>query len=608
MSKPQDVLPHWDTQTVYPGLESAEFLAGFQSLMQAITDLVALFDAHGINRVETAPLDDATVTKFDAIVGAMNETLTAVNTMRSYLFAFLTTDSRNETAQARFSELQPYLSKLELLGTRFTAWIGSQDVDGLITRSPLAADHAYVLHKARQGALHLMPPTEEDLASELGLTGSSSWQRLFNDFTSQLTVTLELDGQTQTVPLTAAQNLAFRPERDVRERAHLAVLHTLEEASVPLAAALNAIKGETLTLCRRRGWESPLDMALFDNALDRPTLDAMMAACRDAFPHFQRYLKARARLMGLPVLAWYDQLASLGQGSQSYTYTDATQFVSHQFASYSTQMAQLAQRAFSENWIDAEPRAGKSGGAFCMSLRDDESRILLNFESNFNSVGTLAHELGHAYHNLALARRTPLQKYMPMTLAETASTFCQKIVENAALQTAVPQDQIILLDGLLEYATRVVLGATSNFLFEQSVFEKRAQRDLSAAEFCALEVAAQKETRGDAIHPDHFHPYRWAYVPHYYIATYYNFPYIFGLLFGLGLYAQYQANPDGFRAGYDDLLSATGLGDAADLAARFGLDIRQKAFWQASLDVLRADVDRFEQLTMAHGLSGIVTH
>ncbi len=598
MSKPQDVLPHWDLQTIFPGLESEEFTAVFQSLRQEINDLVALFDEHNINRVNVRPLEAATVAIFDTIISRMNEILEKVNTMRSYLYGFLTTDSRNEVAQARFSELQPYFSKLDLLGTRFTAWIGSLDVDGLVAQSPMAAEHAYVLHKARQGSLHLMSPDEEALASELGLTGLSSWQRMFTDFTSQIKVTLELDGETQTLPLTAVQNLAFRPERDVRERAHQAVLQTLEEASVPLAAALNAIKGETLTLCRHRGWQSPLDMALFDNALDRPTLDAMMTACRDAFPDFQRYLKARAKLMGLPVLAWYDQLAPLGQGSQTYTYTDATQFVTRQFASYSPQMAGLAQRAFHENWIDAEPRAGKSGGVFCMSLRDDESRILMNFEPTFTGVSTLAHELGHAYHNVALAHRTALQKYMPMTLAETASTFCQKIVENAALATAVPQDQLVILDGLLEYATRVVLGATSNFLFEQAVFEKRAQRELSAAEFCALEIEAQKETRGDAIHPDHFHPYRWAYVPHYYFATYYNFPYIFGLLFGLGLYAQYQVDPTGFQAGYDDLLSATGLGDAADLAARFGLDIRQKAFWQASLDVLRADVDRFEKLTI----------
>jgi pepF/M3 family oligoendopeptidase len=428
------------------------------------------------------------------------------------------------------------------------------------------------------------------------MTGGTSWQNMFSNFTSQLKVAIELEGEMQTLPLTAVQNLYFNTDRTVRERAHQAVLHTLEETAVPLAAALNAIKGETLTLTKRRGWESPLDMALFENAMDRQTLDAMMGACRRAFPDFQRYLKARARVLGLPVLAWYDQLVPLGQSQQSWSYDDAAQFVVRQFGTYSPAMQQMAQRAFQENWIDAEPRSGKNGGAFCMSLRHDESRILLNFESSFTSVGTMAHELGHAYHNVTLAQRTPLQKYMPMTLAETASTFCQKIVENAALKEAPTQDQIIITDGLLEYATRVILGASSNFLFEQAVFEKRAQRELSVAELCELDVETQRQTRGDAIDPEQLHPYRWAYVPHYYFATYYNFPYIFGLLFGLGLYAQYQAAPDSFKAGYDDLLASTGLGDAADLAARFGLDIRQPAFWDASLGVLRADVDRFEEL------------
>lgn len=602
MSETKNNLPHWNLETVYPGLASAEFTAALQTLCQDINDLVALFDEQGINRVEAAPLDTAVIHTFEAVIGRFNETLTAVNTMRSYLYGFITTDSRNTTAQARYSELQPYLSKIDLLATRFTAWIGSLDVDGLITQSPAAADHAYALQRAKKGAIHLMSPMEEDLASELGITGSTSWQNMFNNFTTRLKVSVELDGEQQTLPLTAAQNLAFHQDREVRARAYYAVLQTLEEAAVPLAAALNAIKGESLALAKRRGWESPLEMALFDNALDRPTLEAMMAACRRAFPDFQRYLKARARALGLSVLAWYDQLVPLGQGSQSWSYDEANRFVISQFGSYSRPMQQLAERAFLENWIDAEPREGKSGGAFCMGLREDESRILLNYEFSFTAVSTLAHELGHAYHNVCLAQCTPLQKYTPMTLAETASTFCQKIVENAALETADTQDQIIIIDGLLEYATRVILGASSNFLFEQAVFEKRVQRELSIEEFCELDVATQKETRGEAIDPALLHPYRWAYVPHYYFATYYNFPYIFGLLFGLGLYAQYQANPDHFRAGYDELLASTGMDDAAALAARFGLDIRQPAFWETSLDVLRADVERFENLIMNYEL------
>jgi pepF/M3 family oligoendopeptidase len=516
--------------------------------------------------------------------------------MNAYLQSFLATDSRNNLAQAKYSELQQYFARLSLLDTRLTAWLGSLDVEVLIEQSEVAQEHAFMVRRAKQEALHLMSPAEEALAAELKLTGSSSWYRMFSTYTSQLTVEVEVEGEMQALPLTAAQNLAYNPDRNVRQRAHEAVETTLKAAAVPLAAALNSIKGETLTMSKRRGWESPLDKVLFDNAIDRPTLEAMMTATRASFTDFQRYLKARARVLGLPVLAWYDRLVPLGEGSKRWDYNEATQFVVEQFATYSSRLSGLATRAFDENWIDAEPRDGKRGGAFCMPLRQGESRILANYQSTFTEVSTLAHELGHAYHNLNLAERTPLQRSLPMTLGETASTFCQKIIENAALKTADTQDQIIILDGSLEYAVRVVLGASSDFIFEQNLFERRKQRDLSVEELCELVTAAQRETLGDAIDPEILFPYRWVYVPHYYVTSYYNFPYTFGLLFGLGLYARYQAEPEAFKAGYDELLSSTGMGEAADLAANFGIDTRQAAFWEASLDVLRAEIDRFERL------------
>ena len=598
MSK-NGTLPHWDLTAVYPSLESDEFNAGFNALLGQIDDLTAYFDAQGIDRVETAVIDADTVATFEAVIERFNVLLDDAYTLHAFINGHITTDSRNAVAQAKYSKMQPALAKLSLLGTRLTAWLGSLDGEVLQEKTAVAATHAYVLRRAQKEAQHLMSPAEEALAAELRLTGSSRWTRMFSTYTSQLTVDVELEGEVKTLALTAAQNLAYHKDRSVRRRAHEGVLSVLKMASIPLASALNAIKGETLALSKRRGWESPLDMVLFNNAIDRDTLDAMMTATKAAFPDFRRYLRARARALGLPVLAWYDRLVPLGEGTQSWAYKDAAQFVIGQFGTYSPKMQELAVRAFSENWIDAEPRDGKRGGAFCMRLRGEESRILSNFEPGFTSVGTLAHELGHAYHNLNLARRTPLQRSTPMTLAETASTFCQKIVENAALKTADSQDQLVILDGLLEYATRVVLGASSNFMFEEALFEKRKQRELSVDELCALDVEMQQAASGDAVDPEQLHPFRWAYVPHYYVATFYNFPYTFGLLFGLGLYAQYKQDPEPFKSGYDDLLSSTGMSEAAELAARFGFDVRESSFWEASLDVLRNDIDRFVALVDA---------
>jgi pepF/M3 family oligoendopeptidase len=593
MSK-QTQLPQWDMSVVYPSLDSAQFEADYQATIEAIADLAAFFDDKAINRVEREP--DNAVEILETAVHRYNSTLDQLYTLYVYILSFVVTDSRNSQAQARLSEFQPHLARISLLGTRLTAWLGSLNVDGLIEQSAVAQDHAYILRKAKIAADHLMPPTEEDLAAELNLTGSSSWRQLFNTYVSQLSVEIELDGEPQTMPLTAAQNLNYNPDRDVRQRAHEAVETALKNAVTPCAAALNSLKGESLTLSQRRGWDSPLDEVLFDNVIDRETLEAMFTAVRHAYPDLRRYLQAKARALGLPVLKWYDRLVPLGQSSQSWSYEDAQTFVIDQFATYSPRLSQLAQRAFSENWIDAALGDAKRGGAFCTWLRDGESRILTNFEASFTAVGTLAHELGHAYHNLNLTHRTALQRDMPMTLAETASTFCQKIVEEAALSKADDHDKRIILDGRLEYAVRVLLGAPSDFAFETAVFEKRKLRALSSDELCEMMAAAQKETFGEAIDNDCLHPYRWVYVPHFYGSNYYNFPYIFGLLFGLGLYAYYQSNPNTFKAGYDDLLANTGMDNAAELAARFGINIRDTAFWNASLDVLRGDINTFDLL------------
>lgn len=592
----EQTLPHWNMDVVYPGLDSDEFKADLAKAKELIASLDNKFDEWQINKRDDADVDETTVQRFEAVVTEINEIADFIGTLQAYLFSYLSTDSRNTTAHAYFSQFKQPMAQLSKMQTRLTAWLGSMDTEALVDQSDVAQQYQYMIYQAKMGATKLMSPTEEALAADLRITGSNSWGEMFRTYSSQLTVEMELDGEKQEMPLTAAQNLAFSEDRDVREQAYTNSLKTLEKAAVPMAAALNAIKGEAITLSKKRGWDEPLDQVLFNNSIDRATFDAMQTATRNAFPDFQRYLKTRAKLLGLDVMRWYDRLAPIGKSSQSWSYDDAAQFVVDQFGTYSDKLRDMAARAFSEGWVDAEPRDGKRGGAFCMPLRRDESRIMMNFEPSFTSVSTMAHEFGHAYHNVALSIRPPLQRGLPMTLAETASTFCQKIVENAALKTATPNDQLIITDGQLEYAARVVLGATSNFIFEDAVFKKRAERELSVEEFIEMDQAAQKEGVGDAIEEGYLHPYRWAYVPHYYMSHYYNFPYTFGLLFGLGLYALYQENPEEFKQGYDDLLSMTGMGEAAELASKFGIDIRSQAFWEGSLDVLRDDIARFDEL------------
>ncbi len=596
-------LPHWDMTVVYPGLDSAEFEAGFGSAVSAIDRLQTFFDEHEIGSqvptpIDAAALTPALVTRFEQVLTLFNETMEQFIQIGSYITCFIATNSRNTVAQAKMSQLQMQGVRLSKLGSRLTAWLGTLPIDALLSLSSLAAEHEYVLRKAQIEAEHLLTPAEEELAAELGPTGGDGWSKLYGTYSSQLEVTVPLPTGEKTMPMSAARNLAYHQDRSVRQAAHAAELAVWEGASVPLAASLNAIKGEVNTLVQRRGWDSALAVSLFQNNIDAASLDAMLTAARESFPDFRRYLRAKARALGLEKLAWYDLFAPIGQNGRVWEYGEGAEFIVAQFGAFSDKMRNLAERAFTENWIDAEPRPGKRDGAFCLKLRGEESRILANFKNDFTAVRTLAHELGHAYHNLNLAPRTMTQKSTPMTLAETASIFCETVVKNAALAQMDSAERLLILETSIQGSCQVVVDITSRFLFEESVFAGRKARELSVDEFCHLMRDAQLQTYGDGLDASQLHPYMWAAKSHYYSTgrSYYNFPYMFGLLFALGLYARYQDDPETFRGDYDELLSSTGMFPAAELAARFDIDIQTPDFWRSSLDVIRSDIAAFEEM------------
>jgi pepF/M3 family oligoendopeptidase len=596
-------LPRWDLSSLFSSLESPEYAGAVEALASDIAALRAFLDERGIGAGEGRAIDDAAT--LDDALERLNQALDRLETVFAYVYAFVSTDSRDETAQARLSELIAHQVALRKLETRMTAWIGTLDAGPVLERAPYAREHAFAVRRAAEAAGHLMSPAEEDLAAELDVTGSVAWSKLYGDTTSQLVVAFDREGERRDVAISELRALAHDPDRDTRRRAYKAELAAWERAAVPLAAAMNSIKGQVDTLAGRRAWGSPLEQALWQNHVDDATVDAMLSAIREMFPQLRRYLRAKADVLGVERLAWYDLAAPLprqGDAAQAsdageWTFDRARAFVLDRFAAYSSGLHDYAARVFAESWVDAEPRPGKVDGAFCMHLVGDESRILMNFTPSHRSVTTLAHELGHAYHNLVEADLTPLQRRTPMTLAETASTFCETLVRHAALAEADDAEQLDIVEGALEGAVGILVDTTSRFFFEQRVMERRRARELSVAELCGLMREAQLEAYGDALDPDALHPYMWAAKPHYYSnESFYNYPYSFGLLFGLGLYRHYVDDPGGFRGQYDDLLASTGSATAAELGARFGVDVRSEEFWRRSLDVVVEDVDRFEVL------------
>ena len=582
-------LPRWDMTPFFPSLDSPEFAKAFDDAVAGIADLTAGFPA-----VIAEPDPTAALEKFLLREGEVHE---ALNYVFAYVSSFVTTNTEDQVAQARLSALKQHSVALEQLEAQVTAWIGSLDLDVAVATSEVCREHEFLLRKTKARSSHLMSPGEEDLAASLGPSGPSAWAQLHDDLTSQIRVAVDLDGKSQVLPMSAVRILAMNADRGIRKHAYESELSAWDAWRVPIAAALNGIKGSVITLSKRRGWESPLDESLFGNNGDRATLDAMMTAARESYPDFRRYLRAKAKLLGQPKLAWYDMFAPIATEDRAWTWTEARDFLLENFGTFSPKLQQFTARAFDENWIDAEPRPGKVGGAFCMEVRGDQSRILSNYNPSFDAVSTLAHELGHGYHNLCLCDKPILLRSSPMTLAETASIFCETIVRNAAVRSASQNEQLIILEGALQGSCQVVVDIASRFEFEQSVFAGRADRELSPQEFSDLMLDAQEMTYGDGLDPEIRHKYMWAVKGHYYSSSsFYNYPYMFGLLFGLGLYSRYQIDPDEFKTQYDALLGSTGSADAATLAARFGIDIRTPDFWRGSLDVIRQDVAKFEAI------------
>jgi len=590
-----DTLPRWDVSTIFPSLTSPEFVTAFETLGQDIQALVPLFDELEVRRVESLALTPALVERFERLTTRLNQLYLDLRKVRSYLGCFVTTDATDELAQSRQSELRIAFVTLDKLWTRYTAWVGSMDLSALLAGSDLARSHEWMLRQSQETARHQMPEPVEALASDLSPVGLSGWVRLHGDISALLEVTLTLDGAEKRLPMSSVRALANAPDREVRRAAYEAELKAWEGVSVPMAAALNGVKGFQGTLNRRRGYRDDVEPTLRQNSIDRGTLEAMQAACVESFPDFRRYMWSKARRLGVDRLAWYDVSAPLGGVGRSYTWLEAEAFIKEQFGAYSSRMAEFADRTFRERWIDAEPRPGKEGGAYCTGVRPGESRVLMNFDGSLNSVSTLAHELGHAYHNLNLGGRLPLQSRTPSTLAETASIFCETLVFDAVLKHAEGEERLGLLEVSLQRDLLVVVDIHSRFLFEKGVFERRPARELAAREFSELMLDCQRQTYGDGLDVN-LHPYMWAVKGHYYGPTFYNYPYTFGLLFGLGLYARYREEPTGFHERYDDLLSSTGLADAATLGARFGIDTRSIEFWRSSLDVIRGNIQEFESL------------
>ena len=593
-----DDLPRWSATDLHESFDSRSFQEAMERTGADATRLEALFDQHGIRAVASRPVTPDDGAAADAVVAALNAYGDHTDLTEAYIYATTSTDTFDERAQALMAEFEMQAVRRRPLVARFAEWMASLGVDELATVSTQVAEHREPFLKLAARAEHQMSEAEEGLYAELLASGSSAWGQLQQTVTSQLTTTVTMpDGSTPTLPMAAVRGLASNPDPAVRKAAYDAEMSAWPQVATAVAAAMNGVKGEANVVNRRRGWASPLDASLFANSVSRPTFDAMQQAVVESLPDFRHWLRSKARLHGHEGgLPWWDLFAPLPFAPSDISWDEGLGIVRTAFAAYGGPLAGIVDRAVQEQWLDAGPRPGKVGGAFCMPFIDDRSLVLLNWSGSVDSAQTTAHELGHAYHNTQLAHRTSMQKAVPMALAETASIFCETLVVEEGLGRLQGRDRLALLDTDLQGSAQVVVDIHSRFLFETEVFARRQRRTLGVSELNELMLQAQADAYGDGIDQSTAHPHMWVLKPHYYGSHFYNWPYTYGLLFGLGLYAQYRNDPERFRSHYDDALSRAGMATAEELGAVFGFDVTDVGFWRASLDVVRARIASYDGL------------
>jgi oligoendopeptidase F len=583
-----ELLPRWDVTDVFPSLTSREFAAATESFGASVSCLTALYDRYDVGA------SNPTADGIDDVITATNAVGDESTRIGVYVLSVTSTDSYDADGQRADSELRFVEAQLSQLRARFTAWVGANGAEAMIAAGPVAAEHAWPLRRNEARAAHQMSPDQEDLYADTSTTGAQAWAQLFNDVTSQLSADVEGRG---SLPMAAVRGLATNPDPQVRRAAYDAELAAWPTVTTVLAHAMNAIKGEANIVNKRRAWTSPLEASLFANSVDRSTYEAMMSAARTALPDFRAWMRTKASLHGYDGgLRWCDLFAPLPTARGSVTWEDGCARVGDAFGAFSPSLGGLYRQAVDDKWIDAEPRDGKRGGAFCAPLFGGRSIVHLNWSGSADSINTLAHELGHAYHNTQLAHRTAMQRALPMALAETASIFCETLLVEDGLQRATGTARLSLLDTDLQGSTQVVVDIMSRVLFETEVFARRQKRSLTADELGDLMEQAQNDAHGDGLAANTRHRFMWAVKPHYYHSHYYNWPYMFGLLFGLGLYATFVRDPDRFRDGYDDLLSRVGMASAVELARPFGIDVNDEAFWTASFDTIRSRINEYQRL------------
>jgi pepF/M3 family oligoendopeptidase len=589
----------WDLESLFKdGSQSNEFkqyIQEFESLIyeleQTMKGWPKSFSSTSINlllvtleKISYIKMKLEQASSFIGCLQAQNTADTHANLLRSKLTTISTAFSKS------------MLTFEQLLGDI------EQDAWDVLLKDSRLTELTYVLNEMRNQSRERLSVDKEQLIQELSVDGYYAWEQLYDLFVAKIQIPFNENGETKTLSVGQASN-KFSDQNPIKRRE---LFEGWENAwgthADVFAETLNRIAGFRLTVYKERGWDDPLKEPLAINRMKKETLETMWQVISENKQPLVEYMKRKAEILGVDKLNWYDIEAPVVETTtnSTVTYQEGSEFILKQFRHFGPMLTEFTKNAFEKQWIEAEDRPGKAPGGFCTGFPEsNESRIFMTFSGTPSNVSTLAHELGHAFHSYAMGDVHPLNCDYAMNVAETASTFAEMIVADAAVNQAKDKtERLALLEDKLQRSVALLMNIHARFLFETRFYEERKQGYVSSERLSELMVEAQKEAYCDSL--EEYHPHFWASKLHFFITDvpFYNFPYTFGYLFSLGIYAKALEEGEAFEKQYIALLKDTGSMSVEELAAKhLSVDLTKRDFWDKAVKMAVSDVEEFIQLT-----------
>ncbi len=593
----------WDLTSYFPEFNGVEMLQFKEAIRNDVAALQRSAAALPVVNAASAADCENLLLQHEDVMRRMSH-------LGSYISCLASSDANNENylkEEADLTRMRAETAKVRIEFLRAIKAADEQSFAALTARPELRGAENY-LHRMREEAKRSMSADKEVLATDLGVDGMQAWGRLYSTVSAKLEFDMIFpDGAQKRLPMSQRRSLLDHPDRRVRKAAFDAGNSAWQTIEDTAAAALNAIAGTRLTLNRHRGVDHFLDIALFQAAVTRKTVDAMFEALMANLEIPRSILRLKATVMGQNGVAWYDLGAPLDlPGQEPLSWDRAKSLVSGSFTRAYPSLANFFnQQIIEKNWVDWEPRAGKRPGGFCTSsMLSKESRIFMTYNESLGDVLTLAHESGHAYHGLMMRDLRPYARGYPMTLAETASTFGEQVLMNGVLDdpSTPDREKALILDVQTGHGAIYLLDIPVRYEFEKAFYEERPSGPLSVSRLKQLMVETQRRVLGNVLERGGEDPYFWASKLHFYITglTFYNFPYTFGYLLSRGLYRIFKQEGRTFLPKYEEFLRLAGSDTVENVVMQtVGEDIQKPDFWNAAIMTLEEPLNALQAILPA---------